>query len=193
MSLENTDLLNNVSTLVCEYTEKKPVVSYCSDSITLQSVTSDGMNYTYSDDIRMRSIQSALGYTNVMLNMYDIFWPEKDTDRWEVMQKRFSSNLLTYWKNFSCFASTTLSESNTRIRAFLNLDYDDERDGDKITLKSSQKGSWFILRTHGEDITDIKGGSQTKIEDNAYLIYTEDAIVEVMLKEPGLYYDTRND
>lgn len=193
LSLENTDLLNNVSTLVCEYTEKKPVVSYCSDSITLQSVTSDGMNYTYSDDIRMRSIQSALGYTNVMLNMYDIFWPEKDTDRWEVMQKRFSSNLLTYWKNFSCFASTTLSESNTRIRAFLNLDYDDERDGDKITLKSSQKGSWFILRTHGEDITDIKGGSQTKIEDNAYLIYTEDAIVEIMLKEPGLYYDTRND
>ena len=193
LSLENTDLLNNVSTLVCEYTEKKPVVSYCSDSITLQSVTSDGMNYTYSDDIRMRSIQSALGYTNVMLNMYDIFWPEKDTDRWEVMQKRFSSNLLTYWKNFSCFASTTLSESNTRIRVFLNLDYDDERDGDKIILKSSQKGSWFILRTHGEDITDIKGGSQTKIEDNAYLIYTEDAIVEIRLKEPGLYYDTRND
>ena len=75
----------------------------------------------------------------------------------------------------------------------MNLDYDDEKDGDKITLKSSQQGSWFILRTHGEDITDIKGGSQTKIEDNAYLIYTEDAIVEIMLKEPGLYYDTRND
>ena len=69
----------------------------------------------------------------------------------------------------------------------------DEREGDKITLKSSQQGSWFILRTHGEDIADIKGGSQTKIEDNAYLIYTEDTIVEIMLKEPGLYYDTRND
>ncbi len=193
LGLEDTDLLNNVSTLVCEYTEEKPVVSYCSDSITLQSVTSDGMNYTYSDDIRMRSVQSALGYTNVMLNMYDIFWPEKDTDRWEVMQKHFSSNLLTYWKNFSCFTSTTLSESNTRTRTFLNLDYSDEREKDKITLKTSQAGSWFILRTHGEDITDIEGGSQTKIEDNAYLIYAEDTTVEIKLKEPGLHYDTRND
>lgn len=58
--------LKNVSTLVCEYTEKEPVVSYCTDSVTLQSVTSDGMNYSYSDDIRMRSIQSSLAYTNVM-------------------------------------------------------------------------------------------------------------------------------
>ena len=82
LQLENTELLKNVSTLICEYTEEKPVLSYCSDFVTLQSVTSDGMNYTYSDDIRMRSIQSALGYTNVMLNMYDIFWPQKDTDRW---------------------------------------------------------------------------------------------------------------
>ena len=42
--LINTELLKNVSTLVCEYTEKEPVVSYYTDSVTLQSVTSDGMN-----------------------------------------------------------------------------------------------------------------------------------------------------
>ena len=187
MQLEDTDLLRNVSTLVCEYTEEEPVVSYCSDSVTLQSVTSDGMSYTYSDDIRMRSIQSALGYTNVMLNMYDIFWPQKDTDRWEVMQKRFSSNLLTYWKDFSSFASTTLSESNTRTRTFLNLDYSEKREENKITLKTSEPGSWFILRTHGEEIADIQGGSQTKLEDGAYLICAEDTIVEITLKEPEIY------
>lgn len=34
--------------------------------------TAYGMNYSYSDDIRMRSIQSSLAYTNVMLNMHDI-------------------------------------------------------------------------------------------------------------------------
>lgn len=187
LQLEDTDLLRNVSTLVCEYTEEEPVVSYCSDSVTLQSVTSDGMSYTYSDDIRMRSIQSALGYTNVMLNMYDIFWPQKDTDRWEVMQKRFSSNLLTYWKDFSSFASTTLSESNTRTRTFLNLDYSEKREENKITLKTSEPGSWFILRTHGEEIADIQGGSQTKLEDGAYLICAEDTIVEITLKEPEIY------
>ena len=191
--LKDTDsgLLGDVGTLVCDYTENQPVVSYYSDSVTLQTVTSDGMNYAYSDDIRMRSIQTALGYTNVMLDMYDIFWPQEKTDRWEVMQKRFSSNLLTYWKNFRDFDSTTLSESNARIRRFLNLAYSQSREDDTITLQTSEAGSWFILRTHGEEIDEIDGGSQTEIEADAYLICAEDTTVKIRLKEQELYYDTR--
>ena len=38
LNLSEIKLLKNVSTLICEYTEKHPVVSYASDSITLQSV-----------------------------------------------------------------------------------------------------------------------------------------------------------
>ncbi len=193
--LKDTDsgLLGDVGTLVCDYTEDQPVVSYYSDSVTLQTVTSDGMNYAYSDDIRMRSIQTALGYTNVMLDMYDIFWPQEKTDRWEVMQKRFSSNLLTYWKNFDGFDSTTLSESNARIRTFLNLDYSQSREDNEITLKTSEPGSWFVLRLHDEEIDEIEGGTQTKLEDNAYLIYAEDTTVKIQVKEPGLHYDVRKD
>lgn len=191
--LKDTDsgLLGDVGTLVCDYTENQPVVSYYSDSVTLQTVTSDSMNYAYSDDIRMRSIQTALGYTNVMLDMYDIFWPQEKTDRWEVMQKRFSSNLLTYWKNFRDFDSTTLSESNARIRTFLNLAYSQSREDNTITLQTSEAGSWFILRTHGEEIDEIDGGSQTEIEADAYLICAEDTTVKIRLKEQELYYDTR--
>lgn len=191
--LKDTDsgLLGDVGTLVCDYTENQPVVSYYSDSVTLQTVTSDGMNYAYSDDIRMRSIQTALGYTNVMLDMYDIFWPQEKTDRWEVMQKRFSSNLLTYWKNFRDFDSTTLSESNARIRTFLNLAYSQSREDNTITLQTSEAGSWFILRTHGEEIDEIDGGSQTEIEADAYLICAEDTTVKIRLKEQELYYDAR--
>ena len=187
-ALMNTELMKNVSTLVCEYTEDEPVISYCTDSVTLQSVTSDGMNYTYSDDIRMRSIQSSLGYTNVMLNMQKIFWPERKKDRWQIMQKRFSSNLLTYWKNFSGFDSTTLSESNTRTRIFLNLDFSETRTDDEITLKTSESGSWFILRTHGEEIEEIEGGTQKKLEDNVYLIQAQDTTVKIQVKTAGLHY-----
>ena len=169
------------------------MVSYYSDSVTLQTVTSDGMNYAYSDDIRMRSIQTALGYTNVMLDMYDIFWPQEKTARWEVMQKRFSSNLLTYWKNFDGFDSTTLSESNARTRTFLNLDYSQSREDNEITLKTSEPGSWFVLRLHDEEIDEVEGGTETKLEDNAYLIYAEVTTVKIQVKEPGLYYDVRKD
>ncbi len=187
-ALMNTELMKNVSTLVCEYTEDEPVISYCTDSVTLQSVTSDGMNYTYSDDIRMRSVQSSLGYTNVMLNMQKIFWPERKKDRWQIMQKRFSSNLLTYWKNFTGFDSTTLSESNTRTRTFLNLDFSETRTDDEITLKTSESGSWFILRTHGEEIEEIEGGTQKKLEDNVYLIQAQDTTVKIQVKTAGLHY-----
>lgn len=187
-ALMNTELMKNVSTLVCEYTEDEPVISYCTDSVTLQSVISDGMNYTYSDDIRMRSIQSSLGYTNVMLNMQKIFWPERKKDRWQIMQKRFSSNLLTYWKNFTGFDSTTLSESNTRTRTFLNLDFSETRTDDEITLKTSESGSWFILRTHGEEIEEIEGGTQKKLEDNVYLIQAQDTTVKIQVKTAGLHY-----
>ena len=187
-ALMNTELMKNVSTLVCEYTEDEPVISYCTDSVTLQSVTSDGMNYTYSDDIRMRSVQSSLGYTNVMLNMQKIFWPERKKDRWQIMQKRFSSNLLTYWKKFTGFDSTTLSESNTRTRTFLNLDFSETRTDDEIILKTSESGSWFILRTHGEEIEEIEGGTQKKLEDNVYLIQAQDTTVKIQVKTAVLHY-----
>ena len=187
--LMNTELLKNVSTLVCEYTEKEPVISYCTDSVTVQSVTSDGMNYSYSDDIRMRSIQSSLAYTNVMLNMQDIFRPQRKTDRWQFMQKHFASNLLTYWKNFTGFDSTTLSESNIRTRTFLNLDFSQSRDENEITLKTSETGSWFLLRTHGEEITEIEGAAEKEIESGAYLIQAQDTTVRILVETAGLHYN----
>ena len=186
--LLDTEMLKNVNTLVCEYTEKEPVVSYYTDEVTLQTVTSDGMNYHYSDDIRMRSIQSALGYTNVMLNMQDIFWPEREKDRWQIMQKHFSSNLLTYWKNFTVFDSTTISESNTRTRTFLNLDFAQSRTENEITLQTSEPGSWFILRTHGEEIADVEGGTWTEIEEGAYLIQAAEPMIRIQVKTAGLHY-----
>ena len=133
LNLSEIKLLKNVSTLICEYTEKHPVVSYASDSITLQSVVGDGMHYTYSADLRMRSIQSALGYTNIMLNLQDIFWPQNEKDRWEIMERRFASNLLTYWNKFNCFTATTLSESDRRVRTFQNVDDTDSREAEEIT------------------------------------------------------------
>ena len=136
----------------------------------------------------MRSIQSSLGYTNVMLNMQDIFWPKRKKDRWQTMQRRFSSNLLTYWKKFKDFDSTTLSESNTRTRTFLNLDFSESRTDDEITVKTTETGSWFILRTHGEEIKDIEGGTQKKLEDDAYLIQVQDVTVKIQLETAGLHY-----
>jgi len=175
-------LLKNIRTLICPESEKHPVLSYYNDDVTLQETTSDGVHYTFSDDIRMRSIQSALGYTSIVLNLQDVFWPDDNSDGWEVLQERFTSNLLTYWKNFSCFDSTTLSESDQRVRKFLNMDYDETQISNEIILKTTQKDSWFILRTHDDQIQKITGGTWSEIEKNAYLIHCEDETVMIELK-----------
>ena len=193
LNMQETALLKNVGTLICDYTEDYPLLSYCGDSITLQEVTNDGMDYTYGDDLRMRSIQSALGYTNVSLNMQDIYWPEDDKDSWHRMQEKFASNLLTYWKPFSYFTATTLSESNARTRTFLNLDYSyAEDDEGAVQLKTSEKESWFLLRTHGMEVESTVGGSWQKVEEDAYLIYAEQDSVRIKFKQPKLHYYTQD-
>ena len=105
------------------------------------------------------------------------------------MQKHFSSNLLTYWKNFTGFDSTTLSESNTRTRTFLNLDFSQSRTENEIILETSEAGSWLIHRTHGEEIAEIEGGTQKKTENDVYLIQAQDTTVKIQIKTSGLHYD----
>ena len=59
---------------------------------------------------------------------------------------------------------------------------------DEIILKTSESGSWFILRTHGEEIEEIEGGTQKKLEDNVYLIQAQDTTVKIQVKTAGLHY-----
>ena len=193
LDLTETGLMKNIGTITCEPTEEEPVISYCTDSVTLQSAVNDGVDYTYSDDIRMRSVQSALGYTNVMMDFDKVFWADETKDQWQNIQKKFSGNLLTYWKNFRGFDSTTLSKSNQRTRTFLNLDYYHSKQDNKITLNTTHHGSWFLLRTNGRDIQKIKGGKYKKIEDGVYLIYAKKNTVEIELKHQSLHYYSKTD
>ena len=105
------------------------------------------------------------------------------------MQKRFPVTFLPIGKNFSCFPIRPFP-SDARVRSFLKLDYSHSREDDEITLKTTEPGSWFILRTHGEEIEEIEGGSWEKIEEDAYLICVENAEVKMQMKTPGLHYYT---
>lgn len=186
----NSAVYKNIGTFVCEEDEGKPPVSYYDNSIILQSITADGIDYTYRDDLRMRSLESALGYTNVGLNLMDIFNSSDENDGWQIAQEKLSSNLITYWKNFSAFESTTASTSNGRARTFLNVDYSDERVKDTVTLNVSKTDSYFILRTHSEDVKKVEGGTYEKIEDDAFLIHVDDEQVVIQLEDSDLYYES---
>ena len=181
--LSNRPFLENVRTIASQTRENAPIVSYYNDDITLQNITSVASMHKYSDNLRLKCYETALGYSNVLLDIHNIIWPKSEDDRWENASEDIVSNLDTYWKPFSGFQNTTLSESDTRIRMFLNLGFQDEREGDTILLKlSNADEGWFLLRTHGERIADIDGGEYQEVETDAYLIHAKQASVEISLE-----------
>ena len=96
-----------------------------------------------------------------------------------------SSALTTYWKPFRVFDNTTLTESDERVRVFLNLDYEENVEENVITLNVKGRNNneaWFILRTHGDEIESINGATYKEIEKNAYLLTITEDVVNIELK-----------
>ncbi len=188
LALKNEDVRTLV---VADEDATSPIISYATDNITQQKVTSAGITHTFSDDLKLRSMETALGYSNITLDLLSVTYPETEQDSWEKMLRKLSPNLTTFWKPFEVFTHTTLSESDQRIRRFLAIDYEQERQDDNITVrvKNFDQQAWFVLRLNGETVKSVKGGSSTKIEDGAYLICAEkDKITIKVGRKSGMYY-----
>lgn len=179
------DRLSKVRTVFSDYEDSGNLVSYEWDKIIRQSGISDGYSHKFSENLRMLSVQTALGYSNIQVDVNPIAYPVSDEDSWEKLSRKFAGNTSTYWKKFSKFEKTTLSESNVRIRRFLALDYEQKRKDNVISLNISnfEEEASFILRTHGEKIEHATGAEFEKIEDGAYLITATEADVKLELEE----------
>ena len=168
-------------------------VGYLNENVTLQPSTSSGIRHTFLDDFKVKCMETALGYSNITPDLYSVTYPEGDDDSWEKMSKKIAANLGTYWKAYEAFDATTLTESDVRIRRFLALDYKQQRAGNVITLSLEHRedAAWFLLRLHGEKVTEVAGGSFEEIEDGVYLILAEEdeVSVEVQTGEEWQYQD----
>lgn len=168
-------------------------VGYLNENVTLQPSTSSGIRHTFLDDFKVKCMETALGYSNITLDLYSVTYPEGDEDSWEKMSKKIAANLGTYWKAYEAFDATTLTESDVRIRRFLALDYKQQRAGNVITLSLEHRedAACFLLRLHGEKVTEVAGGSFEEIEDGVYLILAEEdeVSVEVQTGETWQYQD----
>ena len=164
--------LPDLRTVVKSYQEGEKLLSYYSDGITVQCLTGDAGKYTYSRDLQKRSLDTSLGYSNLLLDMKPALWPQSKEEQWENYFDEIASNVGTYWLEKDRFDSTTLTESDSRVRNFLNLKYSQGRQGNTITIKvEGCQEAWFLLRIRGENIEEMQGGEYRKLEDNAYLIH----------------------
>lgn len=174
------ELLESVRTIVTDYNGSSEVIGYHSDSITKQSTLSDGTRHTYMEDFRVRSVETALGYTSVRMDISDGIYPKDGQEGIDKLVSDFNWNIRYHWKNFRAFSGTTVSECDQRIRNFMAVDYTQERENNEITLKytSMENPVWFVLRTDREAINRIEGGEWQMLEKGVYLIKAkEDQIV----------------
>lgn len=175
--------LSEVRTLIEPYDDQSDLFGYQTEEITTQKMVIDGYEHTYRDDFKVKSIESALGYTGILLDLSRVVYPQDDSDVWEKLSEQFASNTSTYWRAFQGFDGTTVSESDLRIRNFLALDYTQTRTDDQIQLtrQGTEETVWFVLRTHNESVEDVDGGSFQKLEEDAWLIQADKEHVTITL------------
>ncbi len=185
--------MSSIRTIVTEDRSDDEIIGYLSEYVTRQKVLSDGFTHTYRDDLRIRCIETMLGYTNIVLDVTDAVYPKDEGDSWEKLEEDLAWNIQNYWKGFRGFQGTTVSESDEHIRRFLALDYSQKREENNIYLQLSdmpQEPVWFILRTHDENIAHMEGGSFTKLEEDAFLLELEkaEAVITVKTTVPSYEY-----
>ena len=179
------DLLASVRTVVEDTTkEDKEVIGYLSDYITRQSAVIDGFEDQERREFRFRCLETALGYTSVLVDMERIVYPEEDGDEWVFASNTLRQNLQDYQIREQGFDGATVSECDERIRSFLALDYTEQREFNSIHLeRNAVRGPvWFVLRTNHESIESMEGGSWKKLEEDAYLIEMEEQKAVITLR-----------
>lgn len=180
-------VIPDLKTVVIDKAEGAPVC-YLDDKVTCQMTTSDVMTHTFSEDLELKSLETALGYSNIVMDMFQVSHPNGED--FADFSRRTSSNLLTFWKPYEGFAKTTLSESDTRIRRFMALDYHDERKKNEITLHVDgfDEQAFFILKLNRDVIDEVTGAEVTDLKDGFYLLDVSQEDVVITVKERKLFY-----
>lgn len=177
------ELTKSVRTILSQYDGELDIFGYLNENVTRQPLLSDGVRYTYRQDFLTKCIETALGYTSVMVDLGRIAYPDSE-DPLNEMNSSLGWNLQNYFQGFKNFEGTTASESDERIRTFLSLDYTKRVDGNTVCLELEKPdaSAWFVLRSDGKRVKSVEGGQWTQLEDGAYLIEATEASVVITLR-----------
>lgn len=175
--------LSGVRTVAVPYDGGSEVVGYQTDHVTRQMAVTDGFAHTFMGDFRVRSLETALAYTSVLVDAARPAYPQSDQDTWDVLSQRLTSTVPSGWKGFDAFDSTTAAQCDGRIRDFLSLDYTHSYEGNQVLIRHSGSGTaWFLLRVPGRTVDSIEGGGARRVEDGVYLIEAQESDVEITLR-----------
>ena len=163
------------------------ILKYVSDRITRQAVTAQCDRYSFKSNLLQKSILTSIGYSNVLINMNNVVWPESIADEWQNYFDLVYSNMTTYWSKTCGMDKATASESDARIRKMMACSYSikaDETNPLKLTVEmSGTSDCWFILRTHNAALDKMSDGEYRELEEFVYLLHVKEGTTEIILDD----------
>lgn len=166
----------------------KAPIDYVNQHVTLQRATAIGREHPYSANLAIMGYETALGYSNIVLDMKDVSYPKSDEDHWQNLTRTISQNICTYWQDFDVFSQTTLAESDARIRKFLALDYRTVKKKDQIFLYTGEfeDSAWFLVKINSGKPMQVQGGTLQEMGGGYYLLEAVETEVVISLGDEDL-------
>lgn len=182
--------LSAVRTVITDDAKGSEIIGFASENVTKQSILTDGFEYTYREDFRLKSVETALGYSSVLVDMNEVAYSGEGNETWKDISHDLKWSIKFNLKPFRTFSKTTASQCDERIRNFFILEFTQARSGDRIDLEvfDLHDPAWFILRTKDEEIVSMEGGSWQRLEDNIYLLEVENEKVSLHMKPDRYTY-----
>ncbi|MCM1540778.1 MAG: DUF2194 domain-containing protein [Blautia sp.] len=167
-----------------------PPIGYLNRDVTLQRATAIGREHPYSANLAIMGYETALGYSNIVLDMKEVSYPETEKDYWQNLARTISQNLCTYWKDYKAFTQTTLAESDARVRRFLALDYRTESNGNQILLHINEfeDSVWFLVKFNNGKPGEVQGGALQEMGGGYYLLEATETEVTIDMGSPEMEY-----
>lgn len=170
---KDDSILADIRTVILPKSKvQTPLLSFYNDDIIRMTNTIDGFSHTNEEDIYIRSIETALGYSSVSVDFTRVLYPSGKKDDWTKLSKNLSRFLDTYWASFrNGFKQVTASETDTRIRNFFAVNYNSFRRENTINLSIyDNMETSFMLNLNNERIIHIEGADYTEIEHGRYVL-----------------------
>lgn len=186
-------VLSDIRTLIITKPQKsQELLSFYNNDILAMTSTNDGFSHTDREDLFLKSIETALGYSAISLDFSRVLYPDGKKDDWTKLSKDLSRFLDTYWKPFrKSFSQVTVSEADKKVRSFLALEYTSYRKGNTINVAISnfQSEAGFILNLTEQDVVSVSGGSFQKIETGKYIICADSPDLSIEVKDASMDTD----
>ena len=183
----NESVLSNIRTLVLpKEQEHKAILSFYNTKIMSLACTNNGFSHADKEDLYLRSIETALGYSAVSLDFSRVIYPNGKADDWTTLSRDMARFLDTYWKNFrKAFKQVNISEADQRARKFFALYYNYYRRNDTISLSITnfEDEASFLLDLADEKVVSVSGGTFTKAEKDKYVIHADSKTVLIEVAE----------